>query len=164
MEIENKINILLVDDEEKFLNAIASRLIIKGFDVVTAANGDAAIEVTRNGRFDVAVLDLEMPGINGIELLKILKEGHRFIEVIMLTGQATVQSAVECTRLGAFKFLEKPYDFEKLVVALKEAYEARMNKKFEHDEKRLKKIQTLSTNQSPIGILKELARLDNDDK
>jgi DNA-binding NtrC family response regulator len=164
MTMENKIKILLVDDEVKFLNAIADRLKIKEFDVTTATDGDAAIEATHNGRFDVAVLDLEMPGTNGIQLLKILKKSHRFIEIIMLTGQATVNSAVECTKLGAFKFLEKPYDFDKLVDALKEAYAARMHKKYEHDEKRLKEIQTLSTNRSPLGLLKALARLDDGEK
>jgi DNA-binding NtrC family response regulator len=164
MEIENEIKILLVDDEVKFLNAIASRLTIKGFNVITATDGDAAIKATRNGRFDVAVLDLEMPGTNGIQLLKILKQNHRFIEVIMLTGQATVDSAVECTKLGAFKFLEKPYDFEKLVDALKEAYTARMNKKYEHDENLMKEIQTLAMDQPPMELLKALARLDDSEK
>jgi DNA-binding NtrC family response regulator len=79
----------------------------------------------------VAVLDLQMPGTDGAQVLKILKQNHKHIEIIMLTGHATVDSAVECTKLGAFKYLEKPYDFDKLVGALKEAYQARMQKKFE---------------------------------
>jgi len=164
MENEQKIKILLVDDEVKFLEMIARRLELKNFEVTTATNADAAIEATNSGRFDVAVLDLQMPGTGGAQLLKILKTNHRFIEIIMLTGHATVDSAVECTKLGAFKYLEKPYDFDNLVNALKEAYSARMHKKYEHDEKRIKEIQALSLNQSPLEILEALARLDDDEK
>ena len=79
----------------------------------------------------------------------------------MLTGHATVDSAVECTKLGAFKYLEKPYAFDKLVDALKEAYQARMQKKFENNQKRMDAIQKLAMNQSPYGLLKALARLDD---
>jgi DNA-binding NtrC family response regulator len=164
METENTIKILLVDDEVKFLQAVSERLSIKGFDVTTASNGEAAIEAANKGGFDVAVLDLQMPGTDGAQVLKILKQTHKFIEIIMLTGHATVDSAVECTKLGAFKYLEKPYAFDKLVDALKEAYQARMQKKFENNQKRMDAIQKLAMNQSPYGLLKALARLDDDRK
>jgi DNA-binding NtrC family response regulator len=164
METENKIELLLVDDEEKFLNTIAERLTIKGFDVATATNAAAAVEAANTGQFDVAVLDLQMPGTDGAQLLKILKANHKFIEIIMLTGYATVDAAVECTKLGAFKFLEKPYDFDKLVEALKEAYTARMHKKYERDLERIEKIQKMALGQSPLGLLKEMARLDDGEK
>jgi DNA-binding NtrC family response regulator len=164
METENAIKILLVDDEVKFLKAIADRLSIKGFDVTTATNGEDAIAAANSGGFDVAVVDLQMPGTDGAQVLKTLKQTHRFIEIIMLTGHATVDSAVECTRLGAFKYLEKPYDFDKLVDALKEAYEARMRKKFEKNQKRMAQIQKLSLGQSPLGLLKALSRLDDGEK
>lgn len=161
METENTIKILLVDDEVKFLKAVADRLSIKGFDVTTADNGDAAIAAANQGGFDVAVVDLQMPGMDGTQVLKILKANHKFIEIIMLTGHATVDSAVECTRLGAFKYLEKPYDFDKLVESLKEAYHARITKKFEQNKKRMEEIQRLSLHQSPLGLLKALAKLDD---
>ena len=164
MTNENTIKILLVDDEVKFLNAVAERLTIKGFDVTTASGGDDAIKAANAGGFDVAVLDLQMPGIDGAQLLKILKDNHKFIEIIMLTGHATVDSAVECTRLGAFKYLEKPVDFDRLVDGLKEAYQARLKKKFERQQKKMDAIQKLSMTQSPLGLLKELARLDDDEK
>lgn len=164
METDNTIKILLVDDEVKFLKAVSERLSIKGFDVTTATNGDEAIDAANKGGFDVAVLDLQMPGTDGAQVLKILKQNHKFIEIIMLTGHATVDSAVECTKLGAFKYLEKPYDFDKMVDALKEAYQARMNKKFERNQKRMDAIQKLSMHQSPLGLLKALARLDDDEK
>lgn len=161
METENTIKILLVDDEVKFLKAVADRLTIKGFDVTTADNGDDAIDAANKGGFDVAVVDRQMPGMDGTQVLKILKQNHKFIEIIMLTGHATVDSAVECTRLGAFKYLEKPYDFDKLVESLKEACHARMTKKFEHNQKRMEAIQKLSLHQSPLGLLKALAKLDD---
>jgi DNA-binding NtrC family response regulator len=164
METENMIKILLVDDEVKFLNAVAERLTMKGFEVTTAANGEDAIQAAKQGGFDVAVLDLQMPGMDGTQVLKILKENHKFIEIIMLTGHATVDSAVECTKLGAFKYLEKPYDFDKLVEALKEAYHARLEKKFESNQKRMEAIQKLSLQQSPLGLLKALAKLDDAEK
>ena len=164
MESENAIKILLVDDEVKFLKTIADRLRLKGFDVITATNGDDAIIAAHKGGFDVAVLDLQMPGTDGAQLLRILKQSHKFIEIIMLTGHATVDSAVECTKLGAFKYLEKPYDFEKLVEALKEAYQARLKRKFERSEQRMEAIQKLSMHQSPLGILKELSKLDDNQK
>jgi DNA-binding NtrC family response regulator len=164
MNPENAINILLVDDEVKFLTAVADRLTLKGFNVTTATDGDAAIEAAGKGGFDVAVVDLRMPGTDGAEVLKILKQKHKFIEIIMLTGHATVDSAVECTKLGAFKYLEKPYDFDKLIEVLKDAYHLRMQKKFENNAHRMEAIQRLSLGQSPLGILKELAKLDDGQK
>ena len=164
METDNTIKILLVDDEIKFLKAVSERLSIKGFDVTTAANGDEAIDAANIGGFDVAVLDLQMPGTDGAQVLKILKQNHKFIEIIMLTGHATVDSAVECTRLGAFKYLEKPCDTNKLVEALKEAYQARLQKKFESNLKRMEAIQKMSMNQSPLGLLREMAKLDDNRK
>ncbi len=164
MQTDNTIKILLVDDEFKFLEAVSDRLSIKGFDVTTSTNGDSAIEAAKKGGFDVAVVDLQMPGTDGAQVLKILKQNHKFIEIIMLTGHGTVDSAVECTKLGAFKYLEKPYDFDKLVDALMEAYQARMKKKFESNQERMDAIQKLSLHQSPLGLLKELARLDDSRK
>jgi DNA-binding NtrC family response regulator len=161
MQTDNTIKILLVDDEDKFLQAVSERLSIKGFDVQTAVSGEAAIAAAEKGGYDVAVVDLQMPGTDGTQVLKILKANHRFIEIIMLTGHATVDSAIECTRLGAFKYLEKPYDFEKLVAALKDAYQTRMEKKFDSNRKRMEAIQELSTHQSPLGLLRAMAQLDD---
>jgi DNA-binding NtrC family response regulator len=164
MDGENAISILLVDDEIKFLKTVSDRLALKGFDVTPASDGDDALEQAKVGRFDVAILDLQMPGMDGAQLLKILKENHRFLEIIMLTGHATVDSAVECTRLGAFMYLEKPYAFDKLVEAIKEAYQARMQKKYEHNQKRIEEIQRLSMRESPLGLLQALARMDDGKK
>ncbi len=164
MSDQNKIKLLLVDDEIKFLQSIAKRLEIKGFDVITTSNGKDAIEVAEKNLFDVALVDFQMSGMDGSQVLKALKERHKYLEIIMLTGHATIDSAVECTKLGAFKFLEKPYNFEELVEVIKEAYQERLIKKFEHNMKRSQQIQKLSLGASPLGILRGLAKMDDDEK
>ena len=159
-----KIHLLMVDDEEKFLNALTERLKLKFFDITPVTNGEDAIKVAQKAQFDVAVVDLQMPGIDGVELLKILKKSHRFLEIIILSGHATIDVAVECTKLGAFKVLEKPCSFDKLVETITAAYESRMKKKFEKDTDRMKQIQSLAFGQSPLGILRELKKMDDDQK
>lgn len=104
-----------------------------------------------------------MPGMDGQELLKILKEKHKFLEVIMLTGYASVDSAVECTKLGAFGYLEKPYDLERLLGVLKDAYETRLKKKFPHDQARMKELDTLVTG-DPMAALRAMMALDDLEK
>ena len=106
MQNDNRIKLLLVDDEVKFLESISKRLELKNFDVTSATTGKEAIASAEKGLFDVAVVDFQMPGMDGAQVLKTLKQKHKYIEIIMLTGHATIDSAVECTRLGAFKYLE----------------------------------------------------------
>jgi DNA-binding NtrC family response regulator len=160
----NKIKLLLVDDEIDFLETIAERLALKDFEVVTASTGREAIASSEKGLFDVAIVDFQMPGMDGTQVLRALKESHKYLEIIMLTGHATIDSAVESTKLGAFKYLEKPYSFEKLVGVIKEAYEARLKKKFEHNKKHMEAINKLSLRESPLGLLRALARLDDEEK
>ena len=164
MNTERKIKLLIVDDEAKFLKAIAGRLELQGFDVRTATNGNEAIKSAEEGFFDVAVVDLKMPGMDGEQVLKLLKERHNYLQIIMLTGHATIDAAVKCSKLGAFQFLEKPYAFERLVETIKDAYKERMDKKFEHDNKRYDEIQKLSIGSSALSILKALRSLDNEEK
>ena len=161
---KKQIKLLIVDDEEKFLSATAKRLGRRDFDVTTATEGNQAIRAAKKGKFDMAILDLRMPGMDGMELLQILKKKHKFLEVIILTGYASIDSAVEATKLGAFSYLEKPYNFEKLLEVLKEAYETRLRKKFEHDKKRTEEIEFLAMGSSPMGILRSLRRIDDDEK
>jgi DNA-binding NtrC family response regulator len=164
---EKQIRLLIVDDDEKFLSTIAERLGLKDFDVTTATEGKQAIKAARKGKFDVAILDLKMPGMDGTELLRVLKEKHKFLQIIISTGYASIDSAVECTKLGAFGYLEKPYDFEKLLEMLEGAYQARLRNKFEADKKRMEEIEFISMGSSPVGILNSLRRLrsiDDDEK
>ena len=163
-EHEKKIKLLIVDDDEKFLKTIAERLGLKDFDVATANDGVLAIKAAKKGKFDVALVDLKMPGMDGMELLQTLKKKHKYLEVIILTGYASVDSAVEATKLGAFGYLEKPYNLEKLLNVIKGAYETRLRKKFEHDKKRQEEIDFLAMGTSPMGILRSLRRIDDDEK
>jgi two-component system NtrC family response regulator len=165
MSDENKkIKLLIVDDEEDFLNTIAERLGMRDFDIATASEGDLAVKVAKKEKFDVAILDMKMPGMDGLELLQILKKKHKFLEVIILTGHGAIDSAVEATKLGAYSYLEKPCDFEKLLEVLQNAFEARLRKKFEHDKKRMEEIEMLSMGSSPMGILRSLMHMDDDEK
>lgn len=162
--MSDKIKMLIVDDEVKFLESIAKRLELRGLDVTTAANGEQALEKTRTERFDLALLDLKMPGIDGRQLLEMLKKEHKFLEVIILTGHGSVDSAVECTKLGAFDYLPKPYELDSLIETLNKAYQARLKKKFESDQERLEKIGDIAMGNSPLAILRELRKLDDDVK
>jgi DNA-binding NtrC family response regulator len=163
-EQKSKIKLLIVDDEVKFLQSISERLKLKDFDVTTASDGRQAVKVAKRGKFDVAILDLKMPDMDGTEVMTILKKRHKFLQILILTGHASIDSAVECTKLGAFNYIEKPYDFEKLIEAIKEAYQARLKRKFEHDKKRMDEINILSMGSSPMGILRSLIRVDDDEK
>jgi DNA-binding NtrC family response regulator len=160
----DKIKLLIVDDEVKFLESIARRLEMRDFDVTKATSGKEAVEAARNDKFDLALLDLKMPGMDGKQVLEILKSEHKFLEVIILTGHGSMDSAVECTKLGAFSYLPKPYELENLLDILKQAYEARLKKKFELDRSRMDKILDMATGSSALSILRELRKLDNEEK
>lgn len=162
--MEKKIKLLIVDDEEAFLNAIARRLEMRGFIVSKASRGAEALELANKEQFDLALVDLKMPGMDGQELLAVLKKEHRFIEVIILTGHGSLDTAVECTKLGAFGYLPKPYEIDRLLETLRDAYEARMKKKFDADEARMEAISKAALGESPLGILRRLREIDDEVK
>lgn len=162
--MSDKIKLLIVDDEIKFLDSISRRLEMRGFDVTKASDGQKALEAARQASFDLALLDLKMPGLNGQQVLEMLKKEHKYLEVIILTGHGSMDSAVECTKLGAFGYLPKPYELTKLLGVLRDAYQARLSKKFDQDEEKTKKIMKLAMGSSPLGILRELRKLDDEEK
>jgi len=159
--MKHVIKLLIVDDETRFLKTIAQRLTKRGFDVRTASNGPDAIALARYEKFDIALLDLKMPGIDGGQVLRVLKGEHEFLEAIILTGHGSLESAVELTKIGAFSYLPKPYELEKLIEVLKDAYEARLMKKFEADQTKMDRIMTAAEGESPLGILRKLRELDD---
>jgi len=118
--------VMLVDDEEEFIELMSQRLESRGLKIVAVTSGEEAISHADDYNFDVAVVDLAMPGIDGIETLTRIKELRPDIEVIMLTGQATVQSGIEAMKHGAFDFLEKPLDIDVLMKKIRLAKEKRM--------------------------------------
>ncbi|MBF0430887.1 MAG: response regulator [Fibrobacteria bacterium] len=160
--MSKKIKILITDDEVKFLDSISQRLELRDFDVTKASNGKDAIEAAKNNKFELALLDLKMPEMDGKQVLQILKQEHKFIEVVILTGHGSMDSAVECTKLGAFGYLPKPYELDKLIETLKSAYEMRMKKKFENDQAKMDTILKMATGGNPLGILRKMKELDDD--
>jgi signal transduction histidine kinase len=115
--------VLLVDDEADFLESLGQRLALRGLPVVTAASGPRALEIINTEEVDVVVLDVRMPGMDGIETLRRIKEGHPHIEVVMLTGHADLQSSLEGMRFGFFDYLTKPVRLEHLIEKIQEAFE-----------------------------------------
>lgn len=113
--------VLLVDDEEEFVNALAERLEMRGLAVHTAADGAAALAKAEGKKFDAILLDMAMPGLNGIQTLKALLEINPDLQVILLTGKSTLAQAVEAMKLGALDLLEKPADIETVVAKIDEA-------------------------------------------
>jgi DNA-binding NtrC family response regulator len=162
--MERVIKLLIVDDEKQFLEAIAARLRKRGFDVRAVSSGPEAITVAQQEQFDIALLDLKMPHMDGGQVLNVLKQEHKYLEAIILTGHGSLDSAVEMTKLGAFGYLPKPYELEKLVETLKDAYETRLRKKFAADQEKLEKIMQLATGSSPLAILRQLKDLDDDER
>ena len=116
-----KAEVLLVDDEEVFVDALARRMNKRGLQVDTAENGNVALEKAAGESFDVIVLDLAMPGLDGIETLERLRDLNPDVQVILLTGHGTVGTGVEAMKLGAHDFLEKPCDFDELLSKIDQA-------------------------------------------
>jgi DNA-binding NtrC family response regulator len=115
-------NVLLVDDEAPFVEALAKRLDKRGVTVTSAFSGPEALEkLQADSRIDVVVLDVKMPGMDGVDTLKAIKAAYPLIEVVMLTGHATVESAIEGMKLGALDYLMKPCEMDILMAKLKEA-------------------------------------------
>jgi DNA-binding NtrC family response regulator len=115
-------NVLLVDDEAPFVEALTRRLSKRELDITAAHDGTQALEKLAQSRMlEVVVLDVKMPGMDGIETLRQIKMAHPLIEVIMLTGHATVESAIEGMKLGAFDYLMKPCDIDELVAKVEQA-------------------------------------------
>jgi two-component system, OmpR family, response regulator CpxR len=117
-----KIRVLLVDDEQEFVEVLAERLEVRDIVVTKAFSGDEALAGIKEKPVDVVILDVAMPGKDGVATLKEIKQFNPIIEVIMLTGNATVDSAVEGMRLGAYDYLMKPTETKDLLEKIVKAY------------------------------------------
>ncbi len=132
--------ILLVDDEKDFLEALSERMRTRGMEVTTSSSAQEALDAVEEGAYDAVVLDLMMPGVDGLEALRILKEKDPKLQVILLTGHATVEKGVEAMKRGALDLLEKPADIETLTQKIKEASTKRMVLVSEESEEKIKDI------------------------
>ena len=114
--------VLLVDDEEHFLGVISKRLRRRGMEVTLARSGQEALDALVDVPVDVVVLDLKMPGMDGLQTLRQIKGSHPMVEVVMLTGHACMDSAIEFMEFGAFDYLMKPLDVESLLLKIEDAF------------------------------------------
>jgi len=119
----DNLRVLVVDDEADFLETIVMRLRRRKIDATGVDGGKKALEIVENERFDVVVLDVLMPGMDGIETLKLLKKRKPFLEVIILTGHGSVESGLQGMQFGAFDYIMKPADLDELLEKIQQAYE-----------------------------------------
>jgi DNA-binding NtrC family response regulator len=124
-------NILLVDDEEDFVEMLSMRLEEAGEKVTPAYDGKMCLDLLEKKPIDVVILDIKMPGMDGIQTLRKIKMTYPLVEVILLTGHGTTETAIEGMKLGAFDYLLKPADFDELTTILAGA----KKKKVEQDER-----------------------------
>ncbi len=142
--------LMLVDDEERFLSTTQKLLGKKGYEALTAASGQEALEKLNTHNVHVVILDVKMPGMDGISTLKEIKRLFPLVEVIMLTGHATVESAVDGLKSGAVDYVMKPCDLDELLAKAEEAYDKRMAL-----EEKIRMAQSRQYSKSPREILKE---------
>ena len=126
MDEKLKARILLVDDEEDFLKTLSDRLEIRGLKVNTASSGEDAVSMAEQQEFDAIILDLSMPGIDGIETLERIKAISPSAEIIMLTGHGSIDSGIKAMKTGAGDFLQKPVEMKTLLEKIGEAKNRRM--------------------------------------
>lgn len=115
--------VMLVDDEVEYIETLLKRLKKRGLEITTANEGRAALDLLESDSPDVVVLDVKMPGIDGLDVLKEIKSRHPLVEVIMLTGHANVEVAIEGMELGAFDYLMKPMDIDELLYKIQDAHQ-----------------------------------------
>lgn len=127
--------LLFIDDEKTFLKYIAKRLSLDGFSVKTTFSGEEGVEAASKEAFDVAVVDLQMPGIDGIEVQRRLKDLQPDLPCIILTGHGSVEKAIESGQYNAFKFLSKPVDMDTLIETINAAYDFRVRQRKLSSEK-----------------------------
>jgi DNA-binding NtrC family response regulator len=158
------LKLLVVDAEGRFLQTIATRLRMRGFDVWTASNGAEALRISDQEKFDLALVDLKMPGLDGSQVLRALKDRHRHLEGIILTGHGSLEGAVDLARLGAQGCLPKPFELEQLLEAILVAYTVRLKKKFASDPEKLAQIAQAERKEPRLAALKALADLDDEER
>jgi DNA-binding NtrC family response regulator len=120
-----KMKLMLVDDEERYLQTTAKLIEKKGYEVFTARSGEEALQKLKAQDVHVVILDMKMPGMDGNETLKAAKALYPLVEIILLTGHATVDSAIDGLKNGAFDYLMKPADIDQILEKALDAFEKR---------------------------------------
>jgi DNA-binding NtrC family response regulator len=132
--------VLLVDDEKDFLETLADRMRNRGMTVDTSASAIDALKRIETESYDAIILDLMMPGMDGLEALKLVKERRPELQVILLTGFGTLEKGIEAMKLGATDFVEKPADLETLTQKIKNAHAKKMILVEKQTEEKIRKI------------------------
>ncbi len=136
------ISVLLVDDEEPFVQTLAKRLTVRRFDVHTATHAERAFAALSENPIDIVVLDVRMPDLDGIEATRRIKTSHPLVEVILLTGHASMEASLEGMKMGAFDYLLKPVNIDELVYKIEDAH-----RKKELQEEKIRRLSD-QTNES----------------
>jgi len=118
--------VLLVDDETDFLDVLAERMRSRGFDVTTCSSATEAVTLIQKTSFDAIILDLMMPEMDGLDMLQTMKSSRPELQIILLTGHATIEKGIHAMKMGAMDFLEKPADIQKLTDKIRKAKANRM--------------------------------------
>lgn len=149
-------SVLIVDDEPSILQSLGGLLSDEGFEVLTASNGYEALKTIDTESPDLVLLDIWMPGIDGIETLKEIKKDNPYIQVIIITGHGTIETAVKATKLGAYDLIEKPLSIDKVIVAINNALNfRRLEEENRYLRKKTLEKNSITGNSAPIKILKQ---------
>ncbi len=146
-----KFRVLVVDDEVDFRDTVVKRLRMRKLDVTGVESGEKAVELLDEHNFDVVILDVKMPGMDGIDTLREMKRVKPLMEVIMLTGHASVESGIEGMKLGAFDYIMKPADIDDLIDKMRKAF----GKKSNHEEK-IRQAKIRDFEGPPVRILEQI--------
>lgn len=141
--------ILIVDDEKDFVETLSERLTMREYDVTTSFSGEDAVDKVKGYNFDVVILDVSMPGMSGVEALREIKNLKPLTEVIMLTGHATVNTAIDGMKLGALDYLLKPCETEDLIAKINMAQQRKTEQ-----EERIREAKVKDIISSPRSVLK----------
>ena len=145
-----KMKMMLVDDEERFLSTTQKLLAKRGYDALTASSGSEALENLRHHNIHVVILDVKMPGMDGMATLTEIKRQFPLVEVIMLTGHGTIESAINGLKSGAIDYLMKPADIDEIVQKAEEAFRKRQGL-----EEKIRVAQMRKLMQSPSEIIRD---------
>ena len=145
-----KMKMMLVDDEERFLSTTQKLLAKKGYDVLTASNGSEALENLRYHNIHVVILDVKMPGMDGMATLTEIKRQFPLVEVIMLTGHGTIETAIDGLKSGATDYLMKPADIDEIIQKAEEAFHKRQGL-----EEKIRVAQMRKLMKSPSEIIRD---------
>jgi len=154
---EHNIRVLLVDDEEVLVEYLSKRLLKQGFTVKAAFSGEEAVDAAHEEYYDVAVVDLKMGEMDGVETQKRLKKLQPFLQCIVLTGHGSIESALESGQQEAFQYLLKPVDYDNLLATIREAYQKKVESQRKDFASHVERIQGAGL--GPHGMRKAIRQL-----